>query len=117
MAGAAGGAVDGGRRRLRLGPHESGVCMSLDTVFKAYDIRGRTDNGELTPELAEQVGAAFARIASEGTIAVGRDCRESSPVMAEAMIRGIISQGTDVLDLGEVATDTVYYVSGVEQVA
>jgi phosphomannomutase len=91
--------------------------MSLDTVFKAYDIRGRTDNGELTPELAEQVGAAFARIADEDTIAVGRDCRASSPGMAEAMVRGITSQGTDVLDLGEVATDTVYYVSGVEQVA
>lgn len=84
----------------------------LTSIFKAYDIRGRTDNGELTPEIAERIGAAFARFTVSKEIAVGRDCRLSSPGLANALIKGAVRQGVDVVDLGEVATDTVYYVSG-----
>ncbi|MGQ0847922.1 MAG: phosphomannomutase/phosphoglucomutase [Actinomycetota bacterium] len=81
-------------------------------VFKAYDIRGRTDNGELTAQLARQVGAAFTRLTGAREIAVGWDCRESSPALSSALIDGITGQGVSVLSLGLVATDTVYYVSG-----
>lgn len=79
-------------------------------------MRGRTDTGDLTPEVAGRIGAAFARFVDAPTVAVGRDCRESSPGLARAFIEGANSQGVDVLDLGEVATDTVYYVSGERQV-
>lgn len=79
-------------------------------------MRGRTDTGDLTPEVAGRIGAAFARFVDAATVAVGRDCRESSPELARAFIDGANSQGVDVLDLGEVATDTVYYVSGERQV-
>jgi phosphomannomutase len=72
----------------------------LDRIFKAYDIRGRTDLGELDEDLARRVGAAFARFAGGVGVAVGRDCRRSSPGFASAMIEGITSQGVDVLDLG-----------------
>lgn len=89
----------------------------LGTVFKAYDIRGRTDTGELTPELATAVGSAFARFAGVPVIAVGRDCRASSPGLHAALLEGITNEGVDVVDLGEVATDTVYYVSGSRHVA
>ncbi len=85
---------------------------NLDGVFKAYDIRGRTDVGDLDAELAHGVGAGFARLVGEPAIAVGRDCRASSPGLALALFEGIQSEGVDVIDLGEVATDTVYYVSG-----
>ena len=88
----------------------------FEKIFKAYDIRGRTDSGDLDAEGARNIGAAFARFASAGRIAVGRDCRESSPAIAGAFIEGITGQGVEVLDLGEVATDTVYYVSGSENV-
>ncbi|HJQ95237.1 MAG TPA: phosphomannomutase/phosphoglucomutase [Acidimicrobiia bacterium] len=81
-------------------------------VFKAYDIRGRTDTGELTPDLARRIGAAFVRLFSAREVAVGWDCRASSPQLAEAMIEGITSSGASVLALGEVPTDVVYYVSG-----
>jgi phosphomannomutase len=84
----------------------------MSGVFKAYDIRGRTDLGELTPDLAKAVGGAFAILTGASQIAVGRDCRASSPAIAGALIEGITDQGTDVLELGEVATDCVYYVSG-----
>ncbi len=81
-------------------------------VFKAYDIRGRTDLGELDPPLAEAVGGAFALLTGASQIAVGRDCRRSSPDLAEAIAAGITAQGADVLDIGEVPTDCIYYVSG-----
>lgn len=91
--------------------------MLLDKVFKAYDIRGRTDTGELTPDLARGIGAGFAALVGGPAIAVGRDCRASSPALAQAMMSGITATGVDVIDLGEVATDTVYYVSGSRRVA
>lgn len=84
----------------------------LNTVFKAYDIRGRTDLGELDEDLARGVGAGFAILVGGPAIAVGRDCRASSPGLAQAFFDGVRSQGVDVIDLGEVATDTIYYVSG-----
>lgn len=104
----------GGRPGVR---YDHGLMPDLDVVFKAYDIRGRTDIGELTPGLARDVGAAFARFARVPTIAVGRDCRASSPGLFAALVAGITGEGVDVLDLGEVATDTVYYVSGSRRVA
>lgn len=84
----------------------------IDTVFKAYDIRGRIDTGELDEDLVRRIGTAFAAVVADSPIAVGRDCRLSSPGLSSALIDGITAQGTDVIDLGEVATDIVYYVSG-----
>ena len=84
----------------------------LQKIFKAYDIRGRTDTGELDEDAARRIGAAFARFAGAAQIAVGYDCRLSTPAIAGAFMAGAASQGVDVLDIGQVATDTVYYVSG-----
>ena len=50
-------------------------------------------------------------------MAVGRDCRTSSPALAAALIKGLTSAGSPVLDLGQVATEVVYYVSGARSVA
>ncbi len=86
--------------------------MSPDAVFKAYDIRGRTDNGELGPELFRKVGIAFVALVEAEEIAVGRDCRESSGELFEALVDGLTSAGADVIDLGEVPTDLVYFYSG-----
>jgi phosphomannomutase len=86
--------------------------MSPESVFKAYDIRGRTDNGELTPELFQQIGAAFVELVGAGEIAVGRDCRESSDGLFRSLVDGITAAGADVVDLGEVPTDLVYFYSG-----
>jgi phosphomannomutase len=90
--------------------------MSLDSVFKAYDIRGRTDNGELTSDLFRLVGAAFVDLADADQIAVGRDCRESSEALYSALVEGITGAGADVVDLGQVPTDLVYFYSGLHAV-
>jgi phosphomannomutase len=85
--------------------------MSFDQIFKAYDIRGTVPD-QLDEESAERIGAAFARFAMADRIAVGRDCRDSSPGLAAALIKGITSQGVAVDDLGMITTDMVYFASG-----
>lgn len=85
--------------------------MNLDAIFKAYDIRGLTD-GELTEEAAERIGAAFAAFAESPAVALGYDCRLSSPGLAAAFRRGVNRQGVDVIDLGLMSTDMIYYAAG-----
>jgi phosphomannomutase len=83
----------------------------LDTLIKAYDIRG-TVPGQLDDELAFQVGAAFAHHLGAKLIAVGHDMRLSSPSLAAAFSAGVASRGADVLAIGFVSTDLLYYASG-----
>ncbi|MBU1226255.1 MAG: phosphomannomutase/phosphoglucomutase [Actinobacteria bacterium] len=85
--------------------------MDLDTIFKAYDVRGLVPE-QLDDEAARRIGAAFARFAGAPRVAVGRDCRESSPGLAAALIEGITSQGVAVDDLGMITTDMVYFAAG-----
>ena len=98
-------------------PPEQERSSAIEDLFKAYDIRGNTATGAFTPDHARRIGAAFGRFCDSGTVAVGRDCRESSPLLASAFIEGIVSAGSDVLDLGAVATEVVYYISGAADVA
>lgn len=108
-----------GTRDRSKRPATGGGCGSYThgsvkphAVFKAYDIRGRSDIGELDADLYELAGNAFARLVDAKAIAVGRDCRSSSPGFFDALARGISLAGADVIDLGEVPTDAVYYYSG-----
>lgn len=89
---------------------------SIESVFKAYDIRGRVDTGELDEPLVRDVGAAFASWSGAERIAVGYDCRPSSPGLAAALTAGINSVGCDVDALGAVPTDLVYFASGRDRV-
>jgi phosphomannomutase len=77
-------------------------------IFKAYDIRGVTPD-ELDAESAHRIGRATARFIGAATLAVGRDARQSSPEMFEALVRGVNDEGVDVVDLGLVSTPMVYY--------
>lgn len=77
-------------------------------VFKAYDIRGVY--GEDIDEAGmERVGAAFVAVTGASRIAVGHDCRLSSPGVADAFCRGALAAGADVCDLGLAATEMVYF--------
>ena len=87
----------------------------LNSIIKAYDIRGLVDN-QITPEFAFAVGAAFARFLEEerepSTIVVGEDMRPSSNELAEAFADGATSQGMDVIRIGLASTDMLYFASG-----
>jgi phosphomannomutase len=85
--------------------------VDFDAIFKAYDVRGLVPD-QLDEEAARRIGAAFARFAGSAAIAVGRDCRDSSPQLAASLIEGITAQGVDVHDLGMITTDMVYFASG-----
>ena len=83
------------------------------SVFKAYDIRGIVDK-TIDLRFAEHLGRAFgseAIAAGERAVAVGRDGRHSGPGLAVALIRGLVSTGLDVVDLGAVTTPMLYYVA------
>ncbi|GAB2603814.1 phosphomannomutase/phosphoglucomutase [Kribbella endophytica] len=88
----------------------------LSGLIKAYDIRGTVPD-QLDAGLAFQVGAAWADVSGAEVIAVGHDMRVSSPALAAAVADGIASRGVDVLAIGLVSTDLLYYASGVRDVA
>src|SRR5712671_7535305 len=80
-------------------------------VFKAYDIRGIYPE-EINDEGAYAIGRAYVQQFEPRRIAVGRDMRLSSPQIAEAVIRGAAHAGAEVVDLGLVGTEMVYFAVG-----
>ena len=81
------------------------------SIFKAYDIRGVVPV-TLDVEVAEALGRAFgsaARAAGEKSVAVGRDGRLSGPSLAEALIKGLVATGVEVIDVGAVTTPMLYF--------
>ena len=85
--------------------------MLSPTVFKAYDVRGLYPD-ELDEEGAYAVGRAYVEQFEPKQIAVGRDMRLSSPSMSAALIDGAVDGGADVLDLGLVGTEMLYFAVG-----
>jgi phosphomannomutase len=80
-------------------------------VFKAYDVRGLYP-AELDEAGAEAIGRAYVEQFEPRRIAVGRDMRLSSPAMQQAFMRGAAAAGAEVLDLGLVGTEMVYFAVG-----
>lgn len=83
----------------------------LDTIFKAYDVRGVYPD-ELDEALARRIGAAFVRFTGSDRVVLGRDMRLSSPALAAAFGAGVAAAGAGVVDVGEVSTDALYFASG-----
>lgn len=83
-------------------------------AFKAYDIRGKIP-AELNEEMAYKIGRAYvAEMKPRGAVAVGRDVRETSIPLADALIRGLNDAGVDTVDIGLCGTEMMYYVSSLE---
>ena len=80
-------------------------------IFKAYDIRGIVPT-TLNEDVAEALGRAFGSAAlreGERSVAVGRDGRLSGPSLSAALVRGLVSTGVDVIDIGMVTTPMLYF--------
>jgi phosphomannomutase len=92
---------------------------SLDTIFKAYDVRG-TYPDQIDAPTCRRIGAAFARFIAEDAaggdqvsrVIVGHDMRPSGPELVGAFADGVMSQGLDVVDIGLVSTDMLYFAAG-----
>src|SRR2546428_5082988 len=80
-------------------------------VFKAYDVRGIYPS-ELDEEGAYAISRAYVLQFEPQRIAVGRDMRLSGPRMAKAVIEGAADAGADVVDIGLVGTEMVYFAVG-----
>jgi phosphomannomutase/phosphoglucomutase len=81
-------------------------------IFRQYDIRGIVGK-DLTTEVAEFVGRAYAAILAEhnitGAVCVGRDNRPSGKELRDALVRGLTTSGYDVIDIGIVPTPVTYW--------
>ncbi|MFM8237611.1 MAG: phosphomannomutase/phosphoglucomutase [Actinomycetota bacterium] len=85
--------------------------MSLDAIFKAYDVRGLYPD-EIDEALARRIGNAFAHFTGAHRMVVGRDMRPSSEPLADAFIEGATAAGADVTDIGLCSTDVAYFAAG-----
>jgi len=81
------------------------------SIFKAYDIRGIV--GEtLTEPVVESIGLALGMMmaqAGKSSCVVGRDGRHSGPALVDALAKGLMTSGIDVIDVGQVPTPVVYF--------
>jgi len=88
-------------------------------IFKAYDIRGLYGE-QIDGSIAEQIGRAFAHVLSdlsgkpvpELRVGLGRDMRLTAPELSERYRAGLLAEGANVLDAGQVGTEMLYYLVG-----
>ena len=88
----------------------------LEAIFKAYDIRGTVPD-QLDARLCRAIGVGFARFVKAGDrpatrVLIGRDMRPTGVELAAAFAVGVRSEGLDVVHLGLVSTDLVYFACG-----
>ena len=111
-------------------PGRLGKVSDLSRIVKANDIRGIVPE-ELDADVARALGAALADHlldpqstgephpdgAATPAVAIGQDMRDSSAELAEAFADGVTWRGADAVHIGLCSTDTLYYVSGHDQIA
>ena len=80
-------------------------------VFREYDVRGIVDKDldfDFVYNLGRSIGTYSIPLGVK-TMALGMDCRLSSPDYHEAIRRGINSTGIDIIDVGLCATPLLYF--------
>ena len=82
--------------------------MNKLTCFKAYDIRGQLGS-ELNADIAYRIGRAFAEYLTPRDVVVGGDVRLSSAELVAALVAGLRDSGVNVIDLGMVGTEVMYF--------
>jgi len=82
--------------------------MNKLSCFKAYDIRGELEV-ELDDDVAYRVGRAFARTLALKSVVVGGDARATSENLKLALAKGLQDEGCDVIDIGLVGTEEIYF--------
>ena len=83
--------------------------MEISTKgFGSYDIRGiyPTDINEV---LAYRIGRVYPRFLQKKSVVVGGDIRFSSPTLKDALIKGLMESGCDVMDVGLCGTEMIYF--------
>jgi len=82
--------------------------MKSLSCFKAYDVRGRLGE-ELNEEIAYRIGRAFAQHLKAKRVVVGGDVRLTSESLKQALTKGLMDSGADVVDIGMTGTEEIYF--------
>lgn len=82
------------------------------SLYRAYDIRG-TYPDIITEEFVYSAAQAFATVMNASRVAVGRDVRASGQSLQKSAITALTDMGVDVVDLGVISTEALYFASGV----
>lgn len=84
--------------------------MSTESLncFKAYDIRGKLGT-ELNEDIAYRIGRAYVVAIKPKVVVVGADARETSESLKLALAQGLMDGGCDVIDIGMVGTEEIYF--------
>lgn len=82
--------------------------MTELTCFKAYDIRGQLGT-QLTEEIAYKIGRGYGQTFRMKTVVVGGDARATSEGLKLALADGLRDEGVNVIDIGMVGTEEIYF--------
>ena len=80
-------------------------------AFKAYDIRGIYPT-DIDEKGYYRIAKAYVYLFKPKTMVVGMDARLSSPPLKAALTQGFVDAGVDVVDIGEITTDMLYFAVG-----
>jgi phosphomannomutase len=89
------------------------------TIFKSYDVRGVYPS-QVSDDVAYSIGRCFVSLlglersgsSARASVVVGRDMRPSGQKLCDAFARGATEAGADVVDIGMVSTDALYFAVG-----
>jgi phosphomannomutase len=84
--------------------------MNFDS-FRAYDIRGVYPT-DLDEEAYYRIAKAYTYLFHPKTMVVGMDARESGPALKKALTDGFVDAGVNVVDIGGITTDMIYFAVG-----
>jgi phosphomannomutase len=82
-----------------------------ETIFKAYDVRG-TYPDQIDEKTVKRIAGAYAEFVKPKVVAVGRDVRVSGENLQKAVIEGLTEAGVEVVDIGVVPTEMLYFAVG-----
>lgn len=85
--------------------------MEFEKIFKAYDVRGIYP-GQIDGDIVARIGEAYAAVRQPGKIAIGRDVRSSGQELKQRLIDTLLTCGVDVVDIGIITTDQLYFAVG-----
>jgi phosphomannomutase len=82
--------------------------------FRAYDIRGVYPS-DLDEEAFYRIAKAYTYLFHPKTMVVGMDARQSGPALKKALTNGFVDAGVNVVDIGGITTDTLYFAVGAHE--
>lgn len=85
--------------------------QKLNSIFKAYDVRGLYPQ-EIDEETISRIGEAYAEVKKPKKVTVGRDVRNSGESLKKELISSLLNRGIDVVDIGTITTDQLYFAVG-----